>query len=79
MEYFGVLYEIEDELPDSPDLELIWLQLRARSRGYRRNMRVLLDDAQNTTHFASHNEHDLVTMVYGRGERPEEKGRGVLN
>jgi len=51
--------------PDSHELELLWLKLRARSRG-ERNIRALIDDAKDTIHFARHSEHDLISMVYGR-------------
>ena len=56
--------EVEEE-QDSPQLELLWLQLRARSRGIHRNARALVDDAKDTIHFAHHSEHDLISMVYG--------------
>lgn len=56
--------EVEDN-PDSPELELLWLRLRARSRGAHRDISALVADAKNTTHFARHREHDLVTIVYG--------------
>ena len=55
---------VEDER-DSLQLELLWLQLRARSRGAHRNIRALIDDAKDTTHFAKNNEHELMIMVYG--------------
>lgn len=55
--------EVEEE--DSPQLELLWLQLRARSRGPHRNVRALVDDAKDTIHFAHYSEHDLISMVYG--------------
>ena len=63
----GSIEEVDDETSDSPELEALWLRLRARSRGHH-NIRALLDDAKDTTHFAHCNEHDLVARVYGHHE-----------
>ena len=57
-------YEEVEEEQDSPQLELLWLKLRARSRGTRRSVRALVDDAKDTIHFARHSERDLINMVY---------------
>ena len=61
---YSITYEEVEEEQDSPQLELLWLQLRARSRGTR-NVRALVDDAKDTIHFARHSEYDLISMVYG--------------
>jgi len=65
---YSITYEEVEEEQDSPQLELLWLQLRARSRGTRRNVRALVNDAKDTIHFARHSEHDLLSMVYGQYE-----------
>ena len=62
---YSITYEEVEEEQDSPQLELLWLQLRARSRGTHRNVRALVDDAKDTIHFVHHSEHDLISMVYG--------------
>ena len=62
---WGETYEEVEEEQDSPQLELLWLQLRARSRGTHRTVRALVADAKDTTHFSRHSEHDIIRMVYG--------------
>ena len=60
---YSITYEEVEEEQDSPQLELLWLQLRARSRGTR-SVRALVDDAKDTIHFARHSERTLINMVY---------------
>jgi len=72
MNYFGWAYysieEVDKETEDSPELEALWLRLRARSRGHH-DIKALLDDAKDTTHFAHCNEHDVVDRVYDHYKR----------
>uniref|UniRef100_A0A6C0J2K2 Uncharacterized protein n=1 Tax=viral metagenome TaxID=1070528 RepID=A0A6C0J2K2_9ZZZZ len=61
---YSITYEEVEEEQDSPQLELLWLQLRDRSRGTCRNVRALVDNTKDTIHFARHNERNFINMVY---------------